>query len=64
MIVFSGCLGNGRINFTEFMITLSVSSRGSVEEKLDWAFRMYDVNGDSGISMEELTDIINVRSQI
>lgn len=44
--------------FQDFVHGLSVLSRGSVEEKLQWAFQLYDINGDGFITREEMTDIV------
>lgn len=42
----------------EFVQGLSVLSRGSVEEKLQWTFQLYDINGDGYITRDEMTDIV------
>lgn len=34
----------GIVSFTDFMLALDVSSKGSIDEKLEWAFRMYDLD--------------------
>lgn len=31
--------------------------RGSLREKLEWAFRLYDLNGDGRVTKKELTDV-------
>lgn len=43
----------------DFVQNLSILSRGSLEEKLRWAFTLYDINGDGYITREEMTDIVN-----
>lgn len=41
------------------MQNLSILSRGSLDEKLRWAFTLYDINGDGCITREEMTDIVS-----
>uniref|UniRef100_A0A2C9JQU0 EF-hand domain-containing protein n=1 Tax=Biomphalaria glabrata TaxID=6526 RepID=A0A2C9JQU0_BIOGL len=42
----------------EFVMGLSVLSRGTFQERLQWAFSLYDVNGDGVITKEEMLDIV------
>lgn len=42
----------------DFVIGLSILSRGSLEEKLKWTFSLYDINGDGAITKEEMTEMI------
>lgn len=42
----------------EFLTILSKVSRGSVEEKLQWIFGLYDLDGDGLISKEEMLDVV------
>jgi len=37
---------------------LSKVSRGSVQEKLQWVFGLYDLDGDGLISKEEMLDVV------
>ncbi|XP_029368174.1 Kv channel-interacting protein 2-like isoform X2 [Echeneis naucrates] len=50
---------NGAVNFEDFVISLSIILRGSVTDKLNWAFNLYDLNKDGCITREEMTDIMH-----
>ncbi|XP_064486495.1 neuronal calcium sensor 2-like isoform X2 [Ornithodoros turicata] len=49
---------NGHIDFKEFLLAIGVTSSSSSEERLKWAFRMYDINKDGRIEQKEMIKII------
>jgi len=49
---------DGTINFQEFVCALSVMTRGSPDEKLEFAFGMYDLDGNGVITRQEMTKIM------
>lgn len=49
---------SGSIRFEDFVLGLSVLLRGSVTEKLRWAFNLYDINKDGYITKEEMLAIM------
>ncbi|KAL4218201.1 hypothetical protein ACF0H5_022937 [Mactra antiquata] len=49
---------NGFVDFEEFIIGVYVSAGTDVEQKLRWAFKMYDIDGNGVIDKDELSAII------
>merc|ERR1711936_1526724 len=52
---------DGRLNtnaFKEILLAINVTSNGNPEEKLNWAFSMYDVDGNGWIDLQEMTKIV------
>ncbi|CAF0923721.1 unnamed protein product [Adineta ricciae] len=46
------------IDFQRFMCAIDITLNGSTDEKLEWAFAMYDVNGDQRISKHEMSSVV------
>ncbi|KAA3676617.1 uncharacterized protein DEA37_0008519 [Paragonimus westermani] len=49
---------SGRIDFKEFLLAINITSGGDPEEKLEWAYQMYDIDGNGTIERTEMVEII------
>lgn len=49
---------NGVITFKEFILAISITTKGTVEEKLTWSFSLYDFDNDGYVSRSEMLDIV------
>ncbi|RNA21513.1 Kv channel-interacting 2 isoform X7 [Brachionus plicatilis] len=49
---------DGTANFEDFLVGLSILSRGTIDEKLRWIFSLYDINKDGKVTKEELLLVI------
>ncbi|XP_021922808.1 Kv channel-interacting protein 4-like isoform X2 [Zootermopsis nevadensis] len=45
---------SGTITFRDFMLGLSIVMKGTLQERLRWAFSLYDVNHDGYITKAEM----------
>ncbi|KAF7234456.1 hypothetical protein EG68_11861 [Paragonimus skrjabini miyazakii] len=50
---------NGSLTFEQFIQSLSSLTHGSQTEKLNWIFRLYDMNDDGVITRGEMLKVVN-----
>ena len=48
---------NGQITFSDYVVALSRLCRGTMQDKIQWIFTLYDINKDGKISYEEVLQI-------
>ncbi|XP_077439072.1 A-type potassium channel modulatory protein KCNIP2-like isoform X4 [Vanacampus margaritifer] len=49
---------NGSVSFEDFVFGLSIILRGTINDRLNWAFNLYDLNKDGCITKDEMLDIM------
>jgi len=49
---------NGKISFDEFMVAYALTSRGDVAQKLDYAFHLYDTDGNGYLDSQEVKEVL------
>ncbi|KAJ5074554.1 calcium binding protein [Anaeramoeba ignava] len=49
--------GDGEISFSELITAMSITSRGSTDEKLEFLFNIYDLDGNGFIERDEIHQI-------
>ena len=50
----------GKIDFREFVTSLSMTLKGTPEEKLSWAFDLYDIDNCGRVTRQEAETIVSV----
>ncbi|CAF2037091.1 unnamed protein product [Rotaria magnacalcarata] len=50
---------DGSIDFEEFLLAISVSSRGNIDDRLAAAFDVYDISNDGLMDKKELTKVLS-----
>ena len=48
---------SGFMTFVEFLVAVHVMNKGSPEEKLRWTFKLYDVNEDGLLTLDEVIQV-------
>ena len=54
--------GNGTIDFTEFIYGLFLLTSATGKERLEFAFKMLDVNGDGYVTQQEMRQVLEAYS--
>lgn len=48
----------GSVDFREFVVGLSAFSRGSIKDRLEFSWKLYDLKGNQQISKEEMLTVL------
>ena len=52
------CDGNGFLDFKEFLMAIDIATCQTEESKLVWVFKLYDVDNDGIIDIDEMASIM------
>jgi Ca2+-binding EF-hand superfamily protein len=55
---------NQRVTFAMFLYSLNITTRAEPRDKIQWAFRLYDVDGDGFISYDDMFAVVRVRRDL
>lgn len=51
--------GSGKVDFIEFINALNIGIKGSVDDKLKWAFSIYDIDNNGYIEEKEMEKLLS-----
>lgn len=51
---------DGLVDFREYVMAISMLTKGSAVEKLHWSFKLYDKDQDGAITRQEMLEIMQV----
>jgi len=57
-------MDNGTISLRELLMAISMSMKGEPKQKLHWAYKLYDKDGDGAVELEEMEDVFGRLCQI
>ena len=46
------------MDFEEFVRCVSITTRGTLSEQVEWIFQLYDVSGNQQVTIEDIVDIL------
>ena len=51
---------DGKVSFSEFLLTLNTTAKSSQQDQIKWAFALYDTDKDGLISRDDMFNIVKV----
>lgn len=52
--------GDDSLTFKEFLLAMSVTTRGTTRQRAEWLFHLYDINKDGTIEISEIQRVMQV----
>ena len=57
-------MDKGHVSLRELLMAISMSMKGEPDQKLHWAYKLYDKDGDGQVEIEEMEDVFGRLCQI